>query len=388
LSDESGQSGKLSAKGRYDVLVVCDFTELTRILDVYRFFRQPPSIVLVTRGRQITADIGISIRSQSVPLPVITLESGRVLAAFISAMCYLLYSFVCFRNIRRVAFNVTLVHAHYLFPQGLFGLILARLFHVPFIVTAAGQDVNVLMRKSVFFRAICRLLAGQANLTIAVSRPLQRQLCRLGVTNTVYLPNSADTSTIHPTRSSPRPSILFVGSMTERKQPLILVRAFEKIMSEIPEATLTMVGDGPLRSLLLEETKQRGLSANVIFLTRVTDKVLMQLLRRSSIFALPSSSEGLSLALLEAMATGKVIVASANESHCDVLTNGSDALLFQPGNEQELVEQLLSALRDRRLRSRLSRSARQLCLREFSNATIGTRLEEVYLSTIQQNNGN
>jgi glycosyltransferase involved in cell wall biosynthesis len=223
-------------------------------------------------------------------------------------------------------------------------------------------------------------------LTIAVSKPLQRQLRQFGVTNSIYLPNSIDTSSINPSSSrsqlSAGKTILFVGDLIALKRPLLLIRAFERVLAKIPEANLTMVGEGPLEDPVHEEVLQRGLAASVKFFPRVAPEYVIQLLLRASVFVLPSVNEGLSLALLEAMAAGQVIVASANESHLEILQSGTNAFLFQPDNEEELVEHLISALTNDRLRSKLSQSARQLCLTEFSNSVIGRKLEEIYMNAI------
>lgn len=369
----------------YEVLLVCDLRQPTRILDVYRFFKEPPRIVLIRRGKQIPTDPRLSVKTQQVPLPMISLEGQHIVSAFLSAALYLVYSLISYYKVRGQDSNVRLVHAHFIFPQGLFGLLLARFLRVPLIVTAVGSDVNVLMRSSALFRTACRFVTKQADLTIAVSRPMQRQLCQFGVANSIYLPNSVDTSSIRPITSpsqlGARRTILFVGNLVAGKRPILLIRAFERVLAKVPGTILMMVGDGPLKDPVREQVLQRGLAANVRFFPRVPPQSVIQMLVRASVFVLPSVREGLSLALLEAMASGKVIVASANESHREILRNGSDALLFHPDNEEELAEQLISSLTNDRLRSKLSQSARQLCLREFSNTAIGEKLEGIYLKT-------
>jgi glycosyltransferase involved in cell wall biosynthesis len=371
----------------YSVLLVCDFKVglASRILDVYRFFKEPTRIILVRRGKKIPTDPRLSVRTQQVPLPRVSYQDHLVSACF-SAALYLLYSFVSYYKIRREGSNVRLVHAHYIFPQGLFGLLLAHFLRVPLIVTAAGSDVNLQMRKSALLRTVSRFITKHADVTIAVSRPLQRELCRFGVTNTIYLPNSVDTSSIRPITSSSqlgaKRTILFVGNLIADKRPILLIRAFERVLEKVPEAILIMVGDGPLENAVCEHVSQRGLAPKVRFFSRVPPQSVIQMLVLSSVFVLPSLHEGLSLALLEAMASGTVIVASANESHRAILRNGIDALLFRPDNEEELAEQLVCAMTDDQLRLRLSRSARQLCLREFSNTAIGERLHEIYLKTM------
>lgn len=307
----------------------------------------------------------------------------HVFSAVLSAIGYLLHAFVVTLRLSQRGSRINLVHAHYIFPQGLFGLILARFCRVPFVVSAVGSDVNVMIRENTVFRAICLFVAHRADVTIAVSGPLRRALEWFGVGKSVYLPNSVDTASILPKDESlDSGSILFVGAMTHYKRPLVLLSAFERVVATVPGATLTMCGDGPLRKAVEEEIQRKRLDGKVTLLGQASSDLVIECLSKSAIFVLPSQFEGLSFALLEAMAAGKVIVATCNESHSAIFRNGQDALLFDLDNEKQLAEQMVLALTDSQLRSRLSRSARELCLRNFSNMKIGPKLERIYLDTI------
>jgi glycosyltransferase involved in cell wall biosynthesis len=341
-------------------------------------------MILARRGGQISLDPTIVVHTRIIPLPVKVHERNefdQLVLRSLLTVAYLLFAFVVYAKIRAVRDQIRVVHAHYILPQGLFGLILSRLLRVPLVVSAVGQDVNEDMKNVILGRISCFVLS-RATVTIAVSRPLKRVLERHGITNCVYLPNSVDTDSFRPRDEAlPSQSVLFVGSMTERKRPLCLLRAFEKVIAAVPEATLVMVGSGPLKQLTLEEIGKKKLSDKVKLYPHVSFTTLQELLSRAAVFVLPSQYEGLSLALLEAMSAGKVIVASANQSNSDILQHGSNALLFPPDNGEELAKQIVSALKNKQLCLKLSRSARALCLREFSNNVVGPRLEEIYLKT-------
>jgi glycosyltransferase involved in cell wall biosynthesis len=104
---------------------------------------------------------------------------------------------------------------------------------------------------------------------------------------------------------------------------------------------------------------------------------------QANVFVLPSVSEGLSLALLEAMAAGKAIIASRNESHQAILKHGENSLLFEVDNCEELTMQIVLALTNGRLRYKISESARQLCEKQFSNELVAKELENLYLRAIK-----
>jgi len=377
------------AQGSISLVLVSDAGPglATRELDIYRFFRKPPRVVLARRGASFPIDRRIVVQPEIIHLPVIGLEDKRLSNKFlagISVIGYLLHAVRLAVRLRRRKFNIQLVDAHVVLPQGLFGLILARLCRVPLVIEATGTDVNQEMRKNAALRAICRLVLARANAIIAPTRSLQRGLRVFGNTESVYLPNSVDTISIFPTSTPPKDnSILFVGRMTENKRPLLLLRSFEKVSARIADATLTMCGDGPLMEAVQKRILQKQLDGKVRVISHATPRGVIELLSQAEIFVLPSESEGMSFALLEAMASGKTIVASSNESHREVFQDKHGALLFQLDDEQDLAEQIISALTNRHLRSESSHFARELCVREFSNSEVGPRREKIYLEAIQ-----
>jgi glycosyltransferase involved in cell wall biosynthesis len=374
----------------YTIVMICDFPsgQLPRILALYNSFRRPPRIILVRRGDHVSADIGIGIdvQSQMIPLPAKG-SNGKGIIHTLSAMCsvagYLVGSCITYLRIRSRRKTISLVHAHYVFPQGLFGLILASLLKVPLIVSVVGQDVNEDMQQNAFLRVICSFVLRRARIAITVSAPLKSALERLGITNSIYLPNSVDTDLFSERSERILPhSILFVGVMEPRKRPLTLLHAFEMVGAKVPDAKLIMIGKGYLSDLIQQEIHLKGLADRVKLLPHVKLHHLEELLSQASVFVLPSVYEGMSLALLEAMAAGKIIVASANDSNRSVLHHESQALLFRVDDEKDLAMQILRAITDKKLGVKLSRAARNLCVRQFSNAKIAPRLEQIYLTQV------
>jgi glycosyltransferase involved in cell wall biosynthesis len=378
---------------QYTIVLVCDFQSglVSRIMDVYRFFEKPPNIILIRRGAPVPTDPRLSVRSEIIPLPTVTLESPgsrNRLSAIASAIGCFLYSIVLYLRICQGNADIRLVHAHFIFPQGLFGLFLARLFRVPLVVTAAGSDVNLMMRGSPILRAASLFALKHAHATIAVSRPLHRRLREFRIWNSIYLPNSIDVASVRSVNQSTCDgSVLFVGSMTENKRPFLILRAFERVLEQVPTATLLICGDGPLRGAVQEEIAKKRLQNQVKLLSKIDPQLLNDVRSRTCLFVLPSLFEGLSLALLEALAAGQLVIASRNESHASVLEHGETALLFEPENSEQLAQQILLGLSNKDMRCRISRSAKRLCETQFSNAIIGKQLEEFYNEVLAASGG-
>lgn len=128
--------------------------------------------------------------------------------------------------------------------------------------------------------------------------------------------------------------LVFVGEISKRKNQMLLLRALEKI----PNASLTLVGDGDERENILRYAKKHGLSDRLTITGFVKD--VYPYIAEASIYVSASYVEGLPFNILEAMHQGATIVASNVKGHRDLLP---PEMLFTSGSENELV-QLLSTV--------------------------------------------
>ncbi len=135
-----------------------------------------------------------------------------------------------------------------------------------------------------------------------------------------------------------------VGRLEEIKGPLPLLRAFARIADRFPDARLVYAGTGAQRDSLLQAVAEAGLAERVHLLGTRSD--IPEIMRGLDVVVLPSLSEGLPFALLEAMAAARPVVASSVGRIPQVLENESSGLLAPPGDEQALaaaLEQVLDA---------------------------------------------
>jgi glycosyltransferase involved in cell wall biosynthesis len=150
--------------------------------------------------------------------------------------------------------------------------------------------------------------------------------------------------------------VLFVGALRREKRIPDLVRAFAPVARARPRARLVLAGDGPEESKVRETARELGLADRVDLLGRRSD--VPSLLRRADAFVLTSESEGLSNALLEAMAAGAPIVATDIEGNRAVVEDEREALLVPLGDQAALGRALGRLLEDRALASGLASAAR------------------------------
>jgi glycosyltransferase involved in cell wall biosynthesis len=196
------------------------------------------------------------------------------------------------------SFRPDVVYAHFLVPTGL----LAASVNAPLVVTAHGQDVaNVGEIPGV--RAATGLVARRAAAIVAVSDYLRRELeakVPAARGKVAVVDCGVDLERFSP-RAAPSgpPAFLCVGGLTERKNVVRLADAF----AGVGEGTLTFAGDGPLRARLEGRERVRLLGA-------VSHDRIPELLAGSHVLCQPSLVEPFGLALLEAMAAGRSVVAT------------------------------------------------------------------------------
>jgi len=215
---------------------------------------------------------------------------------------------------------------------------------------------------------------------VALNTVIVKELTEAGVDRhrIVEIPNGVAVASqaVDGARSLRELRMVFVGRLHEQKDLFTLIRAVVEIERMQPGTiTLTLVGDGPLRSEIDELVKSQGVDHCVRLVGSSSD--VESHLMASDVFVLPSRAEGLSNALLEAMASGVPVIASRIPGNVDVVDHERTGLLFEVGDEHALAECIL-AMVDTSLRDRLARAARAEIAERYGLETIASRYVELY----------
>jgi len=228
-------------------------------------------------------------------------------------------------------FDPDVVYAHFLVPAGLAAALASR---APLVVTAHGQDVaNVGRLPGV--AAATRFVVRRAAAVVAVSDWLRRELeakvsGARGKVEVVDCGVDLEHFPLQPEPDGP-PAFLAVGSLTERKNPLRLAAAFERLGG----GTLTFVGAGPLRPQL---EGRPGITVTGVL---PHDEIPARI-AAARVVCGPSLVEPFGQALLEAMASGRSVVATRVGGPPEFVTPAA-GVLVDPEDEAELAEALRRA---------------------------------------------
>jgi glycosyltransferase involved in cell wall biosynthesis len=176
--------------------------------------------------------------------------------------------------------------------------------------------------------------------------------------------------------------ILAVGRLSKEKAQIDLLRAFEKLSHTHSEfkARLVVVGDGPERANLEATAASLGIAARVIFTGQVKNVEVYY--AAADVLVNPSHSEGSPYVLLEAMAAGLPIVATAVGGVPEMIENNETALLVPASDPQAMAEAIARLLNDEKLAGQLAENASELVSSRLSPEAYVRSLAEVYRSVI------
>jgi glycosyltransferase involved in cell wall biosynthesis len=146
--------------------------------------------------------------------------------------------------------------------------------------------------------------------------------------------------------------------------------------AEVPDAVFVLAGEGPERAALEAEAASLGIAERVVFLGYRTD--IPDLLAACDVFALPSLYEGSSLAVLEAMASGRAAISSAIGGTDELIEDGKSGILVAPGDAAGLAAALRRLLGDEQLRTSLAASARRRVERDFTPDAMASKVQRIY----------
>ena len=296
--------------------------------------------------------------------------------------------------------------AHTVSGYGFLRALRKRNVKVPFIQTVHGvlADEYVQAAKSgrLSFRAkLANLLMWQlsrleaeaarnADLVVTVSNYSKERIVTLYDVDKAKIrvvPNGVDAEKFKPVGGAEKLKkqlglgnkqiVLFVGRLIPRKGLPFLVEAAKRVVKERDDTVFLIVGDGPLKNSLASQVEKIRLSRHFIFWGDVKESLLPALYDSADVFALPSIQEGQGIALLEAQATAKPVVAFNVGGVPEAVLDKETGLLVKPSNV-ELAGSILKILSDSSLRERMGVKGREFVSNYFSWDICAQKMLRVY----------
>jgi glycosyltransferase involved in cell wall biosynthesis len=175
------------------------------------------------------------------------------------------------------------------------------------------------------------------------------------------------------------PDVLIIGTVARLhtvKGHTYLLQAIQKIVQERQDVVFPWFGDGDLYEELQTEAKSLGVDSYVRMLGFRKD--VPDMLPQLDLFVLPSLSEGLSVAILEALAVGVPVVATAVGGSPEVITSGEDGFLVPAADPEALAESVCLLVKDTSLRKRMAKAGQEMVYRRFTLPRLVAETTDVY----------
>ena len=303
------------------------------------------------------------------------------------------YFCVAVKSVRRA--HPDIIYAHWVLPSGFVGSVIGYLFRIPLAVSLHGSDVFVALKTRAFGR-VAGMVLRRAAVVTACSEGLRQGALDLG----------ADPAVTHlvtwgadPARFSPETPpltradfglgrddvvILSLGRLVPKKGFDVLIRALPMLLERCPSAHVVIGGGGTESENLQQLAATLDVSERVHLPGHISWDDVPSFLAMGDVFVLPSvrdlagNIDGLPTVLLEAMASGKAVVATKIAGVPLVLEDGVNGLLFAAGDPAALVEAVAKVTSDDALRTQIERRARLSVETQHNWLAVAERLSSLF----------
>ena len=304
---------------------------------------------------------------------------------FVLAMTYSLL-----RLIRRE--QIDLVHAHWIVPQGVVGLVARFVLRIPLMTTAHGADAFALrgtfskfLKRWVVARSDIWTTNTQATSAAIASPQLMPEPLVIPMGVDVDLFAGGDPTSLRRKLAEDEFLVLFVGRLVEKKGCADLLRALSLLDPLLRcKTTLWIVGDGNERLTLEQNARQLGIEKKVRFWGTISNRCLPQFYAAADLFIAPSieaasgDTEGQGVVILEAFAGHACVLATRAGGIDSVVRDNVTGLLVAPDRPRDIALAIEKLLNDPELRARLVENAFKEVKERYDWKRIAAEFESLY----------
>lgn len=284
-----------------------------------------------------------------------------------------------------------LIHVHWVLPNGVAAMVVSVLRRIPFVVSLHGSDMY-LARRNIFFGSIARMIFRRADGVTACSPELLGSALEMGAPeHSILLPYGVDPNKFHPHKpNSPAPKfkgdgddkvlLLALGRLVYKKGFNILIDATSHVVEMAPNVKVIIAGEGPIFDELFEQINSLEMGSYIELYGSIPWDEIPDFLTSGDIFVLPSirdkygNIDGLPNVLLEAMSSGKPVIASDIPGVKVVIEDGRTGVLVPAGDKAELSQAIINLVGNPSLRKKLGDEARVSIKERFTWQTTLNKL--------------
>jgi glycosyltransferase involved in cell wall biosynthesis len=330
------------------------------------------------RGFEIRMQVAFGVRHPVISIP-----------AYVVRFPVGLYQLL--RLIRK--YRIQIINVHY--PMGCFYYLAlcSRLLSIPLVTSIHGADVFPKGKKSISHPRELNFIFSSSKLIVTPSNAFKKHFlsfCPALRSKTRFIHNGVDLFEIFelsrlvvPIESASVSYVLCVSAYKEQKAIDTLIRAYHRVNAVHPSVKLVLVGAGELRQQLETLAASLGLQQRIEFVGPQARQAIIRLLLGCRVFVLPSRFETFGIAILEAMACAKPVVATNVGGIPEIIDHGATGLLVRPDDPEGLAEAIVKILSEPDLAAKLARNALVTAQKKFKFENTGEAYEAVYESLLK-----
>lgn len=257
-------------------------------------------------------------------------------------------------------FAPDVVHAHTLGFDSDLGAWLKKKLKCPLVVTTHGSDTSDphMRGEKEWLKKCC----DRADAVVGVSSKLVRELTDCGAqTRLQSILNGFAVQYISAEKKK-ADSWIQVGHLIPQKHQDVTIRAFASYLSSVPQARMTVVGEGPDRNRLETLCEELGVTHAVRFTGQLPNREVLAEMAVSQFFVMPSHPEGFGVVYLEAMASGCVTIGTEGEGIADLIVHGQNGFLVPPDDTEAIVSVIEQCLQNQKIAVEIAEAGRQAAM--------------------------
>jgi len=281
--------------------------------------------------------------------------------------------------------RIQIINVHYPTDCLFYLALCRRILRLSLVTSVHGADVFPGGKPQARYSLGYRFLLSSSDLIVAPSRRLQEDVVRLFPAlkdRTLFIHNGVDLGELDGSRSHTKvarePYILCISAYKEQKAIDVLLRAFKLVQRTDASVKLVLAGAGHLRRELEQLAKDLGIRQRVEFLGLQTRPEVAGLLRDCRVFVLPSRFETFGIAILEAMAFKKPVIATRVGGIPEIIEHGKNGILVEADDSDALATALIAVLGDRALQFELATNGSRTVRERFRSEQTSAAYEAVF----------
>lgn len=279
--------------------------------------------------------------------------------------------------------DLTHLHVHFGGPVASVALLTSKAWRVPYSITVHGPEelLNVdrfrlreKFRAAKFIVCISEFCRSQVAAQMDYRSAGKCIVNRLGVSESALAPYRQQ-----PRDAPPRPlQVVCTGRLVQEKGQHVLLEACARLLRQGVELQLTLIGGGPQRARLEEFARSRNIADRVRFLGVQSHEETLRVVSQADLFVLPSSAEGVPVAIMEAMALNVPVISTYIAGIPELVENGVSGWLVPAGSVDALEAAMTLAAGNPSLRATMAAAARKTIDAKYSLDTNHATLLEIF----------